>query len=166
MEAQQLFELVSSQSSGEDVPLCYNAYMIPFLDHKDCKGIILNPRSILILRVETRGSLDRTMIWIKVTKSTSDKWVLQILSNSETSTMLNKVVMKASYLVRTISINKRHNDLDFLISRQCTESHIHCIMGEVGPTLEAIFALTAPNFSRYPRLWIILDGMVRTSLNS
>lgn len=42
------FEFVSSESSSEDVPLCYYAYMTPFLDHKDKEGIILNPR----MRVE------------------------------------------------------------------------------------------------------------------
>lgn len=60
------------------------------------------------------------------------------MSDSETSKMSMKVgVKKTLTLAHTISINRRHGDLEFLISRWSTESHTSlAAWGEFGPTLE------------------------------
>lgn len=43
MDARPPFELVSSESSSEEVPLFYHSYITPFQYHKDGAGIMMNP---------------------------------------------------------------------------------------------------------------------------
>lgn len=52
MEAQPPFEFVTSESLREDVPLCYHANMTHFGSQR-WRGIILNPRAIMRMGVET-----------------------------------------------------------------------------------------------------------------
>lgn len=45
------FKYVSSESSGENVPLDSQNYPTPFLDHEDGDGISIKPKSILMMRI-------------------------------------------------------------------------------------------------------------------
>lgn len=54
-----------------------------------------------------------------------EAWIEKALSYYEVSRMLSRVgVNEALNLCRVISINRRHGDLEVLISRWSTESHI------------------------------------------
>lgn len=59
--------------------------------------------------------------------------------------MMSKIgIKKALTCSRLISINGRHNDLKFLISRWNVESNTSCgSVGEFGPTFEDAAVLTA-----------------------
>lgn len=106
-------EFASSKSSDEDVLSYYLSCMTRFLDHKDGAGIISNP---------TSEGREVEVPWRKMrfeSKSKSHQsfttCVTKTLSNFEIK-MLDKVgTKKVLTLARTISINSRHGDWDFLI---------------------------------------------------
>lgn len=93
--------------------------MTPFQDHKIGAGNMLNPRSILLMRVERAEVPWRDLRFKSKLQShqSFDKWVTKVMSTSETSKMLMKVgIKKASTLACTISINRGHGDLQFINS--------------------------------------------------
>lgn len=52
VEARALFEFVDSDSTGAQTPLAYHVYKTLFFGDKDGEGIMINPMSILRIRVE------------------------------------------------------------------------------------------------------------------
>lgn len=91
--------------------------MTPFLDHKDGEGIVLNPRSILRMRVErTKVPLAELRFESKSqTNKSFDNWVTWVLSASSISKMMNKVgIMNGLTIAGTISINRKHGDLKLM----------------------------------------------------
>lgn len=90
-----------------------------------------------------------------------DKWIIKILSYSKTSRKLAKVgVEKAfNFMAYTISINRRHGDLEFLISRWSIENYTFvAAWGKFAPTLEDVFdSAMLPLFGDAYAIWIVLD---------
>lgn len=94
-----------------------SAYKSPFMDQKEGKGIFINFMSILRMRID-RAEVPWTELRLKTKfHSTSPfaNWISRLLSNLD---ILKKIthtgIRKALNLAKTISINRRHHDLEFL----------------------------------------------------
>lgn len=73
--------------------------------------------------------------------------------------MLAVRVKKAFDCPRVHSITRVHEDLEFLVSRWCVESHKFCWLGRVGPTLEDVLNLMAlPLYGETNTMGVTFEG--------
>lgn len=87
----------------------------------------------------------KVKVWNKITEqSPFAKGVTKFLSDSAILKKINKTgIRKALNMAKIISVQRKHEDLEFLISCWSIESHTFIVAwGEFGPTLEDIAALT------------------------
>lgn len=99
-------------------PLSHHVEQTLFRDSKDGEGLITNPRSILWMRVEMEE-----VPWFDILLKSKvqlyhafDKWAAGIMSNPNTTKMLNKQHLEGPDLARTLSINRKPLEWEFLIS--------------------------------------------------
>lgn len=133
LEASPSFEFVSSQSSSKEVPPCYHSYITPSHNHKDMAGFVLNPRSILQMRV-AKAKVPR----VKSSSNLNHKVIIfRYVGNKLLSTLRPRRCWREAWRRLWIwlvpyQLNRRHRNLEFLVSQWSTESHILVtVLGEI-----------------------------------
>lgn len=115
-EADILF-VQSSDSSGSAIP---RGHQTPFGDNEEGKGIMVEPRSILRMRVE-KGKFCWSDIDFEAKSQTNPafaQWAGDLMAKREyADRIISTGVGKALNLSKTLYINRSPADLEFLISR-------------------------------------------------
>lgn len=115
--------------------LSHHTYQTLFRDHPYREGAIVDPISILSMRIK-RGEMPCSELLfesnLKINQS-YDEWIMEVLAKPQISKMMPNVGIKeALNFSRLISINRRRNDLEFLISRWSMESYTFLATGGGG----------------------------------
>lgn len=153
-------------SSGESTTLDYKT---PFMDHKKAKGIFINPKSTLRMRIE-RVEVAWTELRFK-TKSHSNiifvNLVVILSTNPDFSKNITQTgIRKALSLLEGIAINKSHEDMEFKISWWSIASHTFMtVWGEVHLTLEDVVVLTGLPFFGETRTKILPEDTTEVILD-
>lgn len=109
------------------------------------KGFMINPRSILRMRIQKIKAAWMELRFESKAQSTEAyrKWVKEVLSVPDVeNTLVEASVRKAFDISMSIYVNRRHADLELLISLWSLETHtLVTSWGEFTPTSEDVLVI-------------------------